>query len=150
MKTNTKIILLSNLKTFEGLSQKKLLAIEKSMIEYAHQVLEVYKNRETKDVITHSFKYFPAITKDNVILYLRKKAFNKAKKKAQYLADIENRKVYVIRESIIGYKVLTTLDVDYHKRIRVLSKDASALKLTQIADFIAMPNRKKPETSVSG
>jgi hypothetical protein len=62
-----------------------------------------------------------------------------AKRQAQTRANIENRKCYVIRKSLIGYEILSTLDIDINKKIRVLDKNVNALKLHEVADFVAYP-----------
>ena len=62
-----------------------------------------------------------------------------AKRQAQTRANIEKRKCYVIRKSLIGYEILSTLDIDMNKKIRVLDKDINAKKLHEAADFVAYP-----------
>jgi TRAP-type C4-dicarboxylate transport system substrate-binding protein len=102
MNTKTHYILLANMKSLKGLSPQQLRAIEKSMIEYSIQAVHDYKYREIKEMANSGIKYIPAITWNNFILWLRKRSFNSAKRRAQLLADIENRKVYAIRNSMIG------------------------------------------------
>jgi hypothetical protein len=65
-----------------------------------------------------------------------------AKRQAQTRANIENRKCYVIQKSMIGYEILSTLDIDLNKRIRILDNDVHAKKLHEIADFVAYPKNK--------
>jgi hypothetical protein len=62
-----------------------------------------------------------------------------AKRQAQTRANVENRKCYVIQKSLIGYEILSTLDIDLNKKIRVLDKDVNAKKLHEVADFVAYP-----------
>jgi hypothetical protein len=64
-----------------------------------------------------------------------------AKRQARTRANIENRKCYVIRKSLIGYEILSTLDITLNKRIRVLDKDVNFKKLHEIADFVAYPKK---------
>jgi hypothetical protein len=64
-----------------------------------------------------------------------------AKRQAQTRANIENRKCYVIRKSLIGYKILSTLDIDLNRKIRVLDKDINAKKLHEVADFVVYPRK---------
>jgi hypothetical protein len=58
-----------------------------------------------------------------------------AKRQAQTRANLENRKCYVIRKSLIGYEILSTLDITLNKRIRVLDKDVNTKKLYEVDDF---------------
>jgi len=136
---NPRLILLINLKTFDGIPEKTLKCIEAAMIEYGLRQVAEYKNREIKDVCLYSFKYFPRLTCNNIIWWLRKLSFNMAKHQAQIRANIENRKCYVIRKSLIGYEILSTLDIDLNKRIRLLNKNIDAQKLHEVADFVAYP-----------
>jgi len=45
-----------------------------------------------------------------------KKYPSMAKRQAQTRANVENRKCYVIRKSLIGYEILSTLDIDLNKK----------------------------------
>jgi len=136
-----RLILLANLKTFEGIPEKTLKRIEAAMIEYGLRQVADYKDREIKNVCLYSFKYFPRLTWDNIIWFLRKISFNLAKRQAQTRANVENRKCYVIRKSLIGYEILSTLDINLNKKIRVLDKDVNAKKLHEVADFVAYPKK---------
>jgi len=139
---NPRLILLTNLKTLEGIPDEKIKRIESAMIEYALKQVSDYKNREIKNVFLYSFKYFPWLTWNNIIWWLRKISFNMAKRQAQTKANVENRKCYVIRKSLIGYEILSTLDIDLNRKIRILDKDVNAKKLHEVADFVAYPKNK--------
>jgi len=139
---NPHFILLTNLKTLKGIPDDKIKRIESAMIEYALKQVADYKHREIKNVCLYSFKYFPRITWNNIIWWLRKLSFTMAKKQAQTRANIENRKCYVIRKSLIGYTVLSTLDINLNKKIRVLGKDVTAIKLHEVADCVVYPKNK--------
>lgn len=134
-----RLILLANLKTLEGIPDKKIKRIEAAMVKYALKQVAAFKSREIKNICLDSLKYFPRLTWDSIIWWLRKKSFDMAKRQAQTRANIENRKCYVIRKSLIGYEILSTLDVDLNKKIRVLDKDVNAKKLHEVADFVAYP-----------
>jgi len=54
-------------------------------------------------------------------------------------ANIENRKCYVVRKSLIGYTVLSTTDNDLNKRIWILGRDVNFKKLHEMADFMLYP-----------
>jgi hypothetical protein len=138
---NPRLTLLANLKTLEGISNDKIKRIEAAMVEYALKQVSDYKDREIKNVFLYSFKYFPRLTWDNIIWRLRKLSFNMAKRQAQTRANTENRKCYVIRKSLIGYEILSTLDIDLNRKIRVLDKNVNALKLHEVADFVAYPEK---------
>jgi len=134
--------LLANLKTLDGLPDDKIKRIESAMIEYALKQVADYKDREIKNVFLYSFKYFPRLTWDNIIWWLRKISFNIAKRQAQTRANLENRKCYVIRKSLIGYTVLSTLDINLNKKIRVVDKNVNAMKLYEAADCVVYPKNK--------
>jgi hypothetical protein len=136
--------LLANLKTLDGISEKTLKRIESAMIEYALKQVADYKGREIKNVFLYSFKYFPRLTWDNIIWWLRRLSFNIAKRQAQTRANIENRKCYVIRKSLIGYTVLSTLDINLNKKLRILEKDVNAIKLHEVSDFVVYPKNEYP------
>jgi hypothetical protein len=133
--------LLANLKTFDGIPDDKIKRIEMAMIEYALKQIADYKDREIKNVCLYSFKYFPRLTWDNIILWLRKLSFNMAKKQAQTRANVENRKCYIIRKSLIGYTIFSTLDINLNKKIRVVDKNVNFKKLHEVADFVVYPEK---------
>jgi len=114
-------------------------AIYKAMVQYAAKQVAEFKTREIKGELPNFFKVIFSMTWDNWILYFRKIAFRKARKAAQLRAYTENRKVYVIRKSQIGYTLLSTFEVDQNKRLRILGKDVDAIKLTATADYVALP-----------
>jgi len=139
---NPRLTLLANLKTLEGISNDKIKRIEAAMIEYALKQVANYKHREIKNVFLYSFKYFPRLTWNNIIWWLRRLSFNMAKRQAQERANIENRKCYVIRKSLIGYTVLSTLDINLNKKIRIVDKNVTAMKLYEAADCVVYPEKK--------
>ena len=114
-------------------------AIYRAMTAYAARQVAEFKTREIKGELPNFFKVLFKMTWDNWILYFRKLAFNRAKKAAQLRAYVENRKVYAIRSSQIGYVLLSTADVEKNKKLRIFGKDVDAIKLTATADYVAMP-----------
>ena len=141
MMNTTKLILLNRLKSFDGLAKDQITAIQFAMSDYALKKVSEYRDREIKSTLKSGTKLFFSLRWDNIVLWLRERFFRMARKNAQSRANTENRKVYVIRKSLIGYKLLSTKDVNYNKRIRVLRKDVDALKLAKTADFIAYPKK---------
>ena len=128
---------------FEGALPKftpsELSRVQVAMENYAVGMLLEYKSEEMKGEVKSFFKLMLQFTRDNAMLYMRYRVFKFAKRQAQLRANTENYKVYVIRESNIRYKVLSTIDVQFNKRIRVLGKDVTAKDLHEIADFVAYP-----------
>jgi hypothetical protein len=118
---------------------KERTAIYRAMHDFATRKVSEYRNREIKGELPNFFKVLFKMTWDNWILYFRKLAFNRAKKAAQLRAYVENRKVYAIRSSQIGYVLLSTADVEKNKKLRIFGKDVDAIKLTATADYVAMP-----------
>jgi len=118
---------------------KERTAIYRAMHDFATRKVSEYRNREIKGELPNFFKVLFRMNWDNWILYFRKIAFNRAKKAAQLRAYVENRKVYCIRSSQIGYTLLSTADVEQNKKLRILGKNVDAMKLTATADYVALP-----------
>jgi len=68
--------------------------------------------------------------------------FKLAKAEAIRRCETENRKVYVIQESAIHWKVFSTKDINHLKRTQVFKKDLSAMEMTEKSAFVANPKNK--------
>lgn len=121
---------------------KERTAIYKAMVQYAARQVAEYHNREIKSVGIGGIRLLLSLKWDNIVLWIRQKSFNLAKKKAQHRANTEIRKIYVIRNSMIGYSILSTFEVNQNKKLRILKKDIDAMKLHEVADFIAYPKKR--------
>ena len=119
-------------------------AINSAMTEYAVRKVDKYRANENKAVVLEAISLFPALWKGHFKLWLRKRAFLRAKKMAQLQADTDGYKVYVIRSSDIAYKLMSTLDVRHNKRLRVFGKFVDAIVLEETASFTATTKRKIP------
>ncbi len=119
-------------------TQQQKKAVYRAMNDYALREVSHYRYREIKKVINEGILF---IRWDNIILRVRRMALKAAKRNAQLRADTENRKIYCIRKSLVGYTLLSTKDVEYNKKIRVLGTNVDALKLAETADFIAYPKK---------
>ncbi len=120
---------------------KERNAIYRAMVQYAAREVAKYHNREIKSIGKRGIRLLLSLKWDNIILWIRQKSFNLAKKKAQLRANTEMRKIYVIRNSMIGYSILSTFEINQNKKLRILKKDIDAMKLHEIADFIAWPQK---------
>lgn len=125
-----------------GLTDEQKSKIKEAMNLFALRKIEEYRNRELKGEVKTFFKLLMNFSYDNSLLWGRYQILKRAIKKARRRANIENRKCYVIREANLKYKVLSTLDVDYNKKIRVMNKDVDFRKLHEVSDFIAYPKKK--------
>lgn len=111
----------------------------KAMDEYAEQSVDEYRASESKAINKEAVKLLPSLVNGNLKLWIRNFYFKRACKHAKSIAQIENRKVYVIRCSDVNYTILSTKDVELNKKTRVLGKHVGAKELTETADFIAYP-----------
>jgi hypothetical protein len=135
------MLLISNIGTLEGLTAKQIQGIETSMTLFAVQEIGKFKTREITGTMTSFFKLVMNFSWDNTVLYIRYRSFLLAKRQARIQANIQNRKYYIIRSSLIGYKVLSTMDIDLNKRVRILDKHITAKNLHEKADAVVMPKK---------
>lgn len=120
-------------------SPSEIRSIEVAMVNYAASEVVRFKDREIKGEMKSFWKLLVKFSWDNALLYARSKVFKKAKRQARLRAETEGRKIYVIRKSAIGYQLMSTLDVQHNKRVRILDKDVDAMTMEQMSDFIATP-----------
>jgi hypothetical protein len=145
--STTKLILLSRLKTFEGLSDNQIHAIQLAMIDYSAKMVGENQKRINKEAVKEALKLFPSLWKGDIVLWLRSRSFAKAKKHAQINANTENRPYYVIRKSNIAYLVQSSLEARNCRKRGIYDKKVNAIKLTETADFTAYPPiRQKSRT----
>lgn len=126
----------------ETLNNGQRTACYSAMTHYAAVKVQEYINAQSKSVNLEAIKLFPALFYGQWKLWLRKRSFIKSKKKAQDLANIENRPFYVIRSTEIAYVVQSTLVARSLKKRGIYGKDATAIKLQETADYVAYPIRK--------
>lgn len=114
-------------------------AIQSAMMIFAERIVNEYREAENKSVNLEAIKLFPALWKGQWKLWLRKRSFRIAKKKAQTQADIENRPFYVIRSTQIAYVVQSTEVARNLTKRRVYRKGTNAIKMNKTADYTAYP-----------
>jgi len=117
-------------------------AIQSAMNIYAGRVLNDYREAESKRANIEAITLFPALLSGEWKLWLRKRAFIKAKKIAQKRADIENRPVHVVRSTEITFVVQSTKEVRQLKKVGVYKKNVDAITMNSAADFTAYPQKK--------
>lgn len=110
-----------------------------AMVKYGERAIENYRKNENQAIKLEAVKLFPALFAGQFKMWLRKQSFLIAKRKAIRRSKIENKKIYVIRQSEIGYVLLSTSDVKHGKKINVFNRKVGAIELTEAADFIAYP-----------
>ena len=113
-----------------------------AMIKYGERAVENYRRNESQAIKLEAVKLFPSLLSGNVKMWLRKQSFLLAKRKAIRRSKIENKKLYVIRETYIKYGIYSTSDVKYNKKIKVFDRKVGAIELTEAADFVAYPPKK--------
>lgn len=116
-------------------------AAQSAMNIYAMRVVDRYRANEIKAVNIEAVKLFPALFRGEWKMWLRKRAFLKAKKLAQIRANTENRPVHVIRSSEIAFVVQSTKEVRQLKRVGIYKKNVDAIKMNDAADFTAYPQK---------
>ena len=124
-----------------SLTPQQYIAVKEAIVEYAIQAVDAYRRNEVKGVALEAFRFLPSLIKGEIKFWLRKKRFQKAKKEAQSRANLENRKMYAIRTSDIDYKVLSSKDVEYNKKLKVFGKNVDFRMLSEMSDFIAYPQK---------
>lgn len=117
-------------------------AAELAMIEFATKKIQEYKASESKAINLEAIKLFPALLSGEWKLWLRKRAFIKAKKAAQIRANIEGRPVHIVRSSEIAFVVQSTKEVRQLKKVGIYKKNVDAIKMNSAADFTAWPQKK--------
>lgn len=108
-----------------------------AMNEYAIRAVAKYRDNEQAQILKESLTLFPALWYGQLKLWLRLKSFERAKRMAQLRADSEGYKIYVILSSQISYTLLSTTEVDFNKRVRILGKNVNDIELTKKAAFVA-------------
>ena len=126
----------------EKLSDAQRTACYHAMIEYSARKVDEYRASESKSVNLEAIKLFPALLKGEWKLYLRKRAFIKAKKAAQIRANIEGRPVHVVRSTDIAFVVQSTKEVRQLKKVGIYKKNVDAITMNSVADYTAYPQNK--------
>ena len=70
---------------------------------------------------------------------VRKYNFMLARAEAIRRSEIENRKIYVIQEGPIKWRVFSTAEVRHLKKIGVFKKDLSFKEMSEKSAFVAFP-----------
>ena len=123
-------------------SNMQTAAAVRAMVDYAALKINEYRASESKAIKLEAIKLFPALLRGEWKLWLRKRAFLKAKKSAQKRADIEGRPFYVIRATDISYIVQSTLEAKVLRKRGLYAKNVNAQKLIETADCMCYPTYK--------
>lgn len=117
----------------------------RAMEEFGNETLSIYKKESSKAKLRLVFALFGVLGKhtwDDFMMNRRIKNLSRLKKIYQKLSNEDRRKYYIIRSGDTEYKVLSTADVQYNKRIRVFGKHVDAITLTATADYTVYPKNK--------
>lgn len=123
---------------FEELPINVRISIVEAMLNYAEQAV----NKEEKtDLFFKSWWMIP----ERITSFLVWKADciirNINAKIAQERATIEGYKTYLLREKRFRYKILSTADFKYNKKIRVLKNEITAKDMERLACAVKMPKK---------
>lgn len=121
------------------MDSKQLMTAEQAMFDFGKRQIDEFVRRQNKVELKSIGSFFWSLLVGDIMLWKRKKAFVRAKKKADTLADIENRPFYVIRQSETSYVVQSTLVARNLKKRGVYHKNVTSVKLHETADYTAYP-----------
>lgn len=127
----------------EQLNDAQRMACYSAMTHYATLKIDEYRSSENKAIKLEAIKLFPALWKGDFKLWLRKRAFIKAKKEAQIRANTEGRPVHVIRSTEIAFVVQSTKEVRQLKKVGIYKKNVDAIKMQETADYTAYPSKDR-------
>ena len=140
--TDPRVILQSHLsRRYETLNAMQQKASEDAMLDFGARMVESYRTNEAKAINKEAANLFVSLIQGELKLWLRNYYFKRACRQAKTLADITNRKIYVIRSSDINYKLLSTKDIELNKKLKIMGRNVNAMELTEKSDYIAHPNR---------
>lgn len=114
-------------------------AVQSAMHLYAIRKIDEYRSNESKAINLEAVSLFPALFKGEWKLWLRKRAFIKAKKAAQVRANIEGRPVHVVRSTDIAFIIQSTKEVRQLKKVGIYKKNVDAITMNSVADYTAYP-----------
>lgn len=123
------------------LDERQRNAVQAAMYNYSARTVENFEREQNKAAVKEALRLFPALFKGQIMLYLRKKAFEKTKKQAQIEADIDGRPYYVIRSGVISYIIQSSREAKALKRRGVYKKNVNSLVLSETADCVCYPSK---------
>ncbi len=109
-----------------------------SMLQIAKEVRQEQDLKELRE----AFKIIPRLFWTKLSFYVKRYVRNQYCKTAQYRADTENYKQYVVQGRGLTFKIFSTRDYKYNKRIRVFKKDLTAKEMEEISCFVAWPKKR--------
>lgn len=125
------------------MDSKQLITAEQAMFDYAKRQIDEFVRKQNKVELKSIGSFFWSLFVGDIMLWKRKKAFLRAKNKADKLAVIENRPFYVIRQSETSYVVQSTLVARNLKKRGVYHKNVTSIILHETADYVSTPTRCK-------
>lgn len=145
-------------KAAEGILEKHLNALEKTlsikvdpkanefiiraMDDYATQIVGLRADIEKKEqrrILFMVYGYFKKLTWDSFLLKLRTRSLNRMKKDYQFLANENRRTYYILLDGMFTHRALSTADVDFNKKIRVIDKDVDSRRIRSVAEATIIP-----------
>lgn len=119
--------------------------IRRAMKSFA--VATIYEDRKSRRMrMVESLKYLPKEFRiayyEFFVQWIRKIYLKKAIRTAELKAFNEGYKQYVILATKYSYKIFSTRELKYNKKIRVLKKDLTAKEVSEKASRIIYPKLK--------
>ena len=118
--------------------------IRKAMVSFAVKAIQEERQRKRKqmvEVLKHLPKFFFIGYWYFIKLWIRKRTYKIAVKQAQFRANTENYKVYVVQETEYSYRTISTLDFKYNKKIKVFKHNLTAKDLEAKASLVVYPKK---------
>jgi hypothetical protein len=109
-----------------------------SMFQIAKEVRQEQDLKELRE----GFKIIPRLFWTRLTSWVKRYVRNQYCKVARLRADTENYKCYVVQGRGLTFKIFSTRDYKYNKRIRVFKKDLTAKEMEEISCFVAWPKKR--------
>ena len=125
---------------YDSLTEKQIADIESVMTLFALYERRKFADKQLKEEIVSFSKLIFNGNYDNAILFMRYRMFRNAKKKALLRSKSEGYKMYVVRDSNLTYKVISTLDFKYNQRVSIMKKNVTAKEMEKISSLVVFPD----------
>ena len=131
-----RLLIKGNVSEADKLTPKQIADIETVMTVFAANEIHKKLNQDLKEHYISFFKMLFNSSYENQILWIRYWHYKRAVKKAFLRMRTEGYKMYVVRNSKVGYKVISTLDFKYNQRISILKNKLTKQEIEKVAALI--------------
>lgn len=126
--------------SWEGIEESKIPKILNAMTIFAYEARERAMNKELNDEYISFFKLLFHANYENKILWMRFQKYKLAVKEAILRMETEGYKMYVVRISRTGYRVMSTLDFKYNQSVKIMKRNVTFKDLEKIAALCIFQN----------